>query len=242
MNVELFAFTAFRIPKRVAQTPFAERVRTHDLPVYGGRSALVAETAGRICFDSFHLPNPDTATNAGYLANIQRQHHDSVMEHGSATFLITGVSRSLLMEFRTHRHLTFSARSTRYVDEKDADYVVPPALEPYIDEVIDHESAITVEDDLDNLMGHSASLYESLVEFLLGKGASRKEAREAAREFLPGATATEFVVTGNHRAWRDVLPKRYAAGAAKEIRALAHEILRQLKELEPAIYQDVEVP
>jgi thymidylate synthase (FAD) len=107
---------------------------------------------------------------------------------------------------------------------------------------MDPEVDITIEEELDNLMGHSASLYESLVEFLISKGATRKEAREAAREFLPGATATEFVVSGNHRAWREVLPKRYAEGAAKEIRALAQELLRQLKELEPAIYQDVEVP
>jgi thymidylate synthase (FAD) len=238
VNVELIGYSVFRMPKRIEGTAFAQRILDHDMRF----ANLIAETAGRICFDSFNLPNPATATNAGYLANIQKQRHESVMEHGMATFLVTGVSRSLLMEFRTHRHLTFSARSTRYVDEADAQYVMPPALALYSHISMDPEVDITIEEELDNLMGHSASLYESLVEFLISKGATRKEAREAAREFLPGATATEFVVSGNHRAWREVLPKRYAEGAAKEIRALAQELLRQLKELEPAIYQDVEVP
>ncbi|MFI0265682.1 FAD-dependent thymidylate synthase [Streptomyces luteogriseus] len=241
MNVELFGHTVFHLPKRVNGTEFGKRVNTYDSLVVGGHSGLVAETAGRTCFDSFHLPNPATSTNAGYLANIQRQHHDSVMEHGMATFMVTGVSRSLLMEFRTHRHLTFSARSTRYVDERDAQMVVPPALQPHLDRPLG-DSDFSAGEEIDDLMGHATSLYERVVEFLMADGAGRKEAREAAREFLPGATVTEFVVSGNHRAWREVLPKRYADGAAKEIRALAKELLRQLKELEPAIYQDVEVP
>jgi thymidylate synthase (FAD) len=243
MIVEMISRSTFMAPSRTRGTAFDRRIAQDDMVGNpSSSSALLAEFAGRLCYDSFNLPNEATATNEGYLANIHRQQHGSVVEHSMVAFYVGGVSRSLLMEFRTHRHLTFSARSTRYVDEADAQYVMPPALAAFRNSVLDPEVDITIEDEIDNLMGHAASLYESLVQFLISQGATRKEAREAAREFLPGATQTEFVVSGNHRAWREVLPKRYAPGAAREIRDMSQEILRQLKELEPAIYQDLEAP
>src|SRR5699024_12876333 len=46
----------------------------------------------------------------------------------SATFYLTGVSRALLAEITRHRHLSFSVMSQRFVDESDANIVIPPAV------------------------------------------------------------------------------------------------------------------
>src|SRR5699024_7330040 len=88
----------------------------------------LAEFAGRACYQAFHRPNPATARNEDYLANILRQGHESVLEHASATFYLTGVSRALLTELSRHRHLSFSVRSQRFVDEGQRSIVIPPAL------------------------------------------------------------------------------------------------------------------
>lgn len=244
MKVTLFAATEIRqIPDRIIGTQMYERITSASAAGIQDADApdLVAEVAGRLCYDSYHLPNEATATNQGYLANMIKQRHFSVLEHASATFIVEGVSRSLLMEYRTHRHLSFSARSTRYVDESEAGYVTPPKLHPFVGALLDSQSDYTIRQELDALMEHSQELYEALYEFLIREGATRKEAREAAREFLPGATETEFVVTGNHHAWREVIGKRIAPGAAMEIRELNQEILRELKNLAPSLYRDMEV-
>lgn len=243
MKVTLIGHTQFYLPERAAGTELADRLYTDAAKgAYSEDADALAEFAGRICYDSFNLPNPGTRSNAEYLANILKQQHFSVLEHASATFLIEGVSRSLLMELRTHRHTSFSARSTRYVDEKDAQFVTPPALAAHLTDRLTSEDDISIGDDLDDLMGHATSLYDSIEQYLVGKGLTRKQAREAAREFLPGATETEFVVTANHNAWRQLLAKRIAPGAAQEIQNLAKELLSQLKPLAPGIYQDMQCP
>jgi thymidylate synthase (FAD) len=192
----------------------------------GRRADLLAEFAGRACYQSWS--NPSGRDNAAYLRNIISQGHFSVLEHASATFYIEGVSRALTHELIRHRHLSYSQVSQRFVKSDDVDYVVPPALAEY-------EMAVDV---LDDAMETARGAYVSLVGFLEDKGLDRKKAREAARAVLPNMTETKIVVTGNHRAWRDVISKRYAPGADAEIRDLAGELLRQLCGIAPATYAD----
>ncbi len=92
----------------------------------GGQA--LAEFAGRACYESWHKPNPATATNAGYLRHILEVGHLSVLEHGSVTFYLRGVSRSLTHELVRHRHLSFSQLSQRYVPERDAAMVEPDVI------------------------------------------------------------------------------------------------------------------
>lgn len=189
----------------------------------------LAEAAGRLCYESFHRPNPHTASNNGYLRNIISQQHFSVVEHGSVTFFIDGVSRSLTHELVRHRHLSFSQVSQRYVDESESRVVIPPVINnDYLDTVVAQQMAFA----------HRA--YTSIYDTLRAAGVDKKAARGAARSVLPNATETKLVVTGNHRAWRDMLGKRLSPGADQEIRELAVEILRQLKGIAPNTYQDIE--
>lgn len=76
-----------------------------------GGPALV-EFAGRACYQSWSKPNPRTATNESYLRHVIEVGHLSVLEHASATFYITGISRSCTHELIRHRHFSYSQLSS----------------------------------------------------------------------------------------------------------------------------------
>ncbi|NKZ86522.1 hypothetical protein GS982_31630 [Rhodococcus hoagii] len=70
---------------------------------------------------------------------------------------------------------------------------------------------------------------------------ARKMSREAARSILPNASETRIFVTGNYRAWRDVLVLRGTVHADREIRAVAVLILRELHKLAPNVFGDLKI-
>lgn len=177
------------------------------------------EAAGRVCYQSQHKPNPATESNEDYLANILRQGHESVLEHAVFSFYITGVSRALTHELIRHRHLSYSQLSQRFVDESQTAIVLPPAIEKGSEE---HEI-------LDNSVQVALCAYEDVVNRLQDeKGLKRKQAREAARAVLPNCVETRIVVTGNVRAWRDMLKKRLDPAADAEIRLVSEMIYEEL--------------
>ncbi len=203
----------------------------------GGGEAL-AEAAGRACYQSFSRPNPATATNAGYIKHIIDVGHESVLEHGSVTFYITGISRSLTHELIRHRHLSYSQLSQRYVNESESDFIIP--------KVIDSDDSIF--ELFDQATSSAQKYYNELVEKLEdkykdepNKTLRRKLARQAARSVLPNATETRIVVTGNYRAWRHFITLRATEHADVEIRELAVEILRQLQGVASSVFSDYEI-
>jgi thymidylate synthase (FAD) len=202
----------------------------------GGQA--LAEFAGRACYQSWRKPNPVTATNAGYLRHILEVGHLSVLEHGTVTFYLTGMSRSLTHELIRHRHFSYSQLSQRYVPERDAAMVEPEVIaeDPEL-----HEKFLRVAEA-------SVTAYNELLEALQKKFADepkatlrRKQARQAARSVLPNATETRLVVTGNYRAWRHFIAMRASEHADVEIRALAVECLRQLQKAAPNVFGDFEI-
>lgn len=239
MIVTLIAATELiNIPKSVSETKFGYIVNSadqawhsEDLP---DDADTIAHFAGRSCYQSWDMPNKETSTDKGYLANIIKQGHFSVLEHASATFYIEGVSRNLTHELIRHRHLSYSELSQRYVDMQDANFVVPPAIRPFFeeDEGVVNGMLPLGQDDF------AMEAYSVTVDNLISTGHTRKQAREAARFYLPSGAETKIVVSGNHRAWRDMLQKRYSVHADAEIRELATELLRQLRLLAPGTYQD----
>jgi thymidylate synthase (FAD) len=224
MQVEVLAHTAMR--EDVMREAYGYDVYGGDDDARDGDA--LGEAAGRLCYKSFRRPNPATADNAGYMANILAQGHYSVLEHASVTFLVRGVSRALLAELSRHRHLSFSVVSQRYVNYADTAPIIPPAAQG-----TPAETAIV------NAYAGSVRIYESLVEDLTARGLKRKQAREAARSVLPNAAPVDMVVTGNLRAWRDVLGKRWHVAADAEIREYAGLTLGHLREIAPNSFQDV---
>lgn len=209
----------------------------------------LAEFAGRACYQSWNRPNPETADTQDYVRkNILAKGHESVLEHASATFYITGVSRSLTHELIRHRHLSVSELSQRYVDMRDTEYAQPPA-------VLNAEIAYAEAEgaNWDEAKGHTlfqtseffddvAQAYSDLVDILdENTYLSRKRVREAARFCMPNATETKIVVTGNMRAWRHVLMLRGSEHADAEIRELAVALFRELREIAPSIFSDMDI-
>lgn len=186
----------------------------------------LAEFAGRACYMSQDRPSPKTATSQAYLRNIIDQQHFSVLEHASASFLLEGVSRSLTHELVRHRHLSFSQQSQRYVDESGAQAVRPPAVDDNEWAIIQHHMAL------------ARVAYEDVVDSMTLRGVDRKTARGAARSVLPNATETTIIVSGNLRAWREVIAKRSSPAADAEIRELAGHLLTSLTSLAPGAFQD----
>lgn len=226
LNVELVASTSFTPPQGIDWTTDAD-----------GGEALV-EFAGRACYQSWDKPNPRTATNAGYLRHILEVGHLSLLEHASATFYITGISRSCTHELIRHRHFSYSQLSQRFVPEHDSNVVPPPAIRG--DEQL--EALFTAATDA------SRAAYVDLLDALEAKFADvpnailrRKQARQAARSVLPNATETKIVVSGNYRAWRHFVGMRATEHADVEIRQLAIACLRQLLDLAPTVFGDFEI-
>jgi thymidylate synthase (FAD) len=222
-DVRLIAWTQFEPPAGVDWTTDAQ----------GGQA--LAEFAGRACYQAWDKPNPATATNAGYLRHILEVGHLSVIEHATASFYITGVSRSLTHELVRHRHFSFSQLSQRYVPGGDATLVEPDAI---ADDPELHKTFVAATDA-------SVAAYRELLAGLEERFADmpsatlrRKQARQAARAVLPNATETRIVVTGNYRAWRHFIAMRATEHADVEIRALAVECLRQLQAIAPNAFTD----
>jgi thymidylate synthase (FAD) len=202
----------------------------------GGQA--LAEFAGRACYQSWKKPNPATATNAGYLRHILEVGHLSVLEHGSVTFYLSGVSRSLTHELIRHRHFSYSQLSQRYVPERDAAMVEPGVIaeDPEL-----HAKFVAASDA-------AVQAYTELLEGLEKKFADvehatlrRKQARQAARAVLPNATETRIVVTGNYRAWRHFVAMRASEHADVEIRELAIACLRELQRVAANAFADFEI-
>jgi thymidylate synthase (FAD) len=199
-----------------------------------GGEAL-AEFAGRACYQSWRKPNPATATNAGYLKHILEVGHLSVLEHGSVSFYITGISRSLTHELIRHRHFSYSQLSQRYVPEKDAAMVEPDviAADPEL-----HEKFMAAADASVKAYTELLTGLEKAFADVPNATLRRKQARQAARAVLPNATETRIVVTGNYRAWRHFVAMRASEHADVEIRGLAVECLRQLQKAAANVFED----
>jgi thymidylate synthase (FAD) len=210
---------------------FPEYVSEDWLPIDLDATEIdhLAEFAGRACYQSFSRPNPKTAKNDDYLKNILDQQHYSVLAHASLTFYAEDVSRALTHELIRSRFLVFSELSQRFVDMSDSYTVIPPIFQ-------DDEMAQTI---IGQHHSASVAIYSTLVDLAVSKGATRKEARQAARYVLPGGTETKIVVSGNIRAWRDFIQQRWSKHADAEIREFAGVILDHLREYAPNSVQDI---
>lgn len=219
----------YEFPGKAGGSRFEERFKDDKQWGLAYWNQVILEFAGRLCYESWDLPNEPTSTMPGYLKNIIKQGHESVLEHVSVTFYVEEVSRNLSHELIRHRHLSFSELSQRFVDMKESSFVNPPALRSERTPTTwSMAESVEVED------------YEETVDFLRGKGKTRKQAREAARYFLPSGLETKFVVTGNLRAWRDVLKKRDSEHADAEMQEFAKEIKRMLLKEYPDVFSDLE--
>ncbi len=165
----------------------------------------------------------DEKKGAKWLGNPLASGHHSVIEHASYTFSIEGVSRTLTHQLVRHRIASFSQMSQRYVDMKEAGYVVPPTIAADAD----------LEARYRALMDHIWSEYEALAE---------KVPVEDARYVLPNACTTNITVTMNARELWHFFELRTCRRAQHEIREMADEMLRLAQEASPFIFKNAGPP
>lgn len=147
-------------------------------------------------------------------------------QHGSATFLIGGVSRAFSHQFVRARTFSVSQESQRYVDMQKGGWsvVIPPAIAR-------SEGAMAA-------MNHFWEQAEGTYRHLRDLGIRKED----ARFILPNATETRLVVSAPFPAWRHFNEQRSLDKAAQwEIRGVGQGILRLLYALAPNVFEDQHV-
>ena len=182
--------------------------------------------AGRNCYRSFHRPSEATYNDADYLRRtLGDQGHWSISEHATATLYFTGVSRAFLAELTRHRHLSFSVESQRFINAGDANIVIPPAIRNANEETKQQ----FIKDAGEAILNYSDAQYE--LDHL-----PKKQRNEAARALLPNAVETRMVVTGNLRAWNEVIQRRTQPDADAEIQEVMRLAKQALHTVSPIIF------
>ncbi|MFA4885245.1 MAG: FAD-dependent thymidylate synthase [Desulfotomaculaceae bacterium] len=168
-----------------------------------------------------------------FLERLMEFSHLSPIEHASFTFGIEGVSRSLLAQITRHRIASFSVKSQRYVSEASAakeedvfGYIIPPRIEALGTEAVQTFAS---------QMRQIQKWYDDWVEKL---GNSGESANEDARFVLPNAAETKMLVTMNARELLHFFNLRCCNRAQWEIRALATEMLRLVKQAAPVVFRE----
>lgn len=193
------------------------------------RDAAVA-LGGKMCYSDADLDGMIQGVfdkdNSAMIRRIINSGHESVLEHVSFTFAISGVSRALLAQITRHRMASFSVRSQRYVNyDKGFNYVIPPAIEKLGEDAIAEYRA---------QMEQMNKWYREWTE-KLGSG---EKANEDARFVLPNACETSMLVTMNARELRHFFELRMCRRAQWEIRALATIMWTLCKSECPVLFED----
>ena len=185
---------------------------------------------------------------ASFLEMLGSIGHESPIEHASFTFGIQGVSRSLLAQITRHRIASYSVQSQRYVKENAFEFVLPPEIEA-IPEARE-EFLRAMEEDQKHYENLTALLKEKHKRELLAQGEDEKSANrkaekkaiEDARFVLPNACATKMICTMNARSLLNFFTHRCCNRAQWEIRALAVEMLKEVKAVAPHIFEKAGPP
>lgn len=180
----------------------------------------VIERAGRTCFMSRSRARENSTPK--FIRMLVTRGHHSVLEHATATFVVSGVSRACTHQLVRHRLCSFSQKSQRYVSEKQAAFVMPESVSA-------KEEARKVFADATSA---SQASYEKLVELGIPK--------EDARFVLPGAVESRIVISANLRELRHIVELRGSRHAQWEIRMLAVAMLGILKQHAPNVFFDLE--
>ena len=170
--------------------------------------------------------------------------HESPLEHVTFTFGIEGISRSCSHQIVRHRIASFSQQSQRYVKLNQFEYIIPPQIEK-IEEAkkLFIESMKRDQEDYDRLV---EMLFEKHYKELLAQGKNENQAKsqaekiaiEDARYVFPNACETKMVFTINVRSLYNFFEHRCCERAQWEIRELATQILKQVKEVAPILFKN----
>lgn len=181
------------------------------------------EGAGRECYDSFGVGR----SAADFHRHIAEVGHGNVARHVNMTWRISGVSRALTHELIRHTAgVAVSQRSTRYVDEGDSCFVMPPLAIVYAEDsdrkandkrilqVVLHRQHVEATRAYIAAFNVAMSVLD---ESGLDKTSARKIARGTVRSVLPMNLETSLYWTMNLQAFINTLFQRMNEAADIEI-------------------------
>ena len=147
--------------------------------------------------------------------------HYSIIEHAYFTFSIEEVSRAMTHQLVRHRMASYIEQSQRYVKYGDfKHFIVPKTIAENEDTKKIYEIALT----------QISESYQKLLRLDVPT--------EDARYILSNAAKTNILVTMNARGLRHFFNLRCCARAQWEIREVAIEMLRQVKQVAPGLFQN----
>ena len=199
-------------------------------------SENIIEVAGRICYMSFGS-RQSPKTNGEYVSHLIAQGHESVLEHASWTFVLTGVSRAFTHQFVRHRiGFSYSQLSQQYRDQSSAAVIEPLSIAG--DPKLSRTWRLNVQRSLETyrqLVGELES------ELLRRPVASRqreltRRIRSAARSILPESVETTIAFTANARAIRHFLDVRGSIEGDDEMRIVSGLLLASVQSEAPALF------
>ena len=197
----------------------------------------VCGVAARACVSKDIPPSGslfgDWSTSENALRHAIQSGHESVAEHASFTFAVSGVSRALTHQLVRHRIASYSQQSQRYVNMDGFEYVMPESIEYAVIEDNDTEGgdySYYGYEAYEMLMDEISNLYKLLIE--------RGVPEEDARYILPNACCTNIIVTMNARELRHFFALRCCERAQWEIRELANKMLELVEPVAPKLFEN----
>jgi len=169
--------------------------------------------------------------------------HESPIEHAGFTFGIEGVSRSLLAQITRHRIASFSVQSQRYVREDGFEFVTPPQIAADPEALELFEQAMREDKEYYERIAavlkknHTARLVSEGMDEAAAAKKAEKMAIEDARFVLPNACTTKMIVTMNARSLNNFFAHRCCNRAQWEIRELAEQMLRLVRQVAPTLFE-----
>ena len=209
------------------------------------------ERCGRTCYKSEDLITPESAE--GFVRNICRNRHESVLEHAVMTVRIL-CSRACSHQLVRHRIAAYSQESQRYCDygKRGLQIICPPSIGvPPGSYTCEHNATdywMVWRKQPKHGWEHWPGEWRK--RYWLGNidccyNEYKVECKEGipagdARFVLPNATKTEVVSTYNLRMWRHVFRERSLNKHAQwEIRGIFSGILDEFTRLLPSVFGDL---
>lgn len=189
---------------------------------------LLVAAAARLCYrdvSAVNLMQDLTAEDVDHLLDVVLSSgHLSVVEHVSFCFAVDGVSRVLTHQLVRHRvGVAFSQQSQRFVNVRDAGYIVP--------------RSVSMRAELDERFRAVADAAIAAYRDLVDAGVPNEDARFV----LPQAIATRLVMSVNLRELIHMYRLDACLRSQWEMRHLVNLMKREIRRVSPRLAHELKI-
>lgn len=181
--------------------------------------SLISYFASKECYNKEALVYPESKESyESLLTKVIKSGHTSVLEHCSATFELSGVSRALTHQLVRHRIASYSQQSQRYCTADPSESICPASIKNHPECYKRHQE----------LLNQIKSTYDFYIDHGIPK--------EDARYDLNNGVISNIMVSMNYRSYINFFHERLCTRAQWEIRNVAKEMYKILEEIDPLIF------